>query len=49
MIYYLYFIIGGCLGNTTYLSNMKIIINENHLGLLRRVGVIEDLIDPTMD
>ncbi len=28
---------------------MKIIINENHLGLLRRVGVIEDLIDPTMD
>lgn len=28
---------------------MKIIINEHHLGLLRRVGMIEDLIDPTMD
>jgi hypothetical protein len=33
----------------TYLSNMKIIINEYHLGLLRRVGMIEDLIDPMMD
>jgi hypothetical protein len=28
---------------------MKIIINEYHLGLLRRVGMIEDLIDPIMD
>jgi hypothetical protein len=28
---------------------MKIIINEYHLGLLRRVGMIEDLIDPMMD
>jgi hypothetical protein len=28
---------------------MKIIINENHLGLLRRVSMIENLIDPTMD
>jgi hypothetical protein len=28
---------------------MKIIINESHLGLLRRVGIIEDLIDPIMD
>jgi hypothetical protein len=33
----------------TYLSNMKIIINEYHVGLLRRVGMIEDLIYPTMD
>jgi hypothetical protein len=28
---------------------MKIIINENHLGLLRRVGMIEDMIYPMMD
>jgi hypothetical protein len=28
---------------------MKIIINEYHLGLLRRIGMIEDLIDSTMD
>ncbi len=28
---------------------MKIIINEYHLGLLRRVSMIEDLIDPTLD
>jgi hypothetical protein len=28
---------------------MKIIINEDHLGLLRRIGMIEDLIDSTMD
>ena len=28
---------------------MKIIINEYHLSLLRRVGMIEDLIDPMMD
>jgi len=28
---------------------MKIIINEYHLGLLRRVSMIEDLIDPMMD
>jgi hypothetical protein len=27
---------------------MKIIINEYHLGLLRRIGMIEDLIDSTM-
>jgi hypothetical protein len=33
----------------TYLSNMKIIINEYHLGLLRRVSMIEDLIDPIME
>jgi hypothetical protein len=33
----------------TYLSNMKIIINEYHLGLLRRVGMIEDMIYPMMD
>jgi len=28
---------------------MKIIINEYHLGLIRRVSQIEDLIDPTLD
>jgi Fe-S cluster biosynthesis and repair protein YggX len=28
---------------------MKIIINEYHLGLLRRIGMVEDLIDPMMD
>ena len=28
---------------------MKIIINEYHLGLLRRVGMIEDMIYPMMD
>jgi hypothetical protein len=28
---------------------MKIIISENQLGLIRRIGEIERLIDPTMD
>jgi hypothetical protein len=28
---------------------MKIIINEYHLSLIRRVSQIEDLIDPTLD
>ena len=28
---------------------MKYIINEYHLGLIRRVSQIEDLIDPTLD
>ena len=32
-----------------YLFNMKYIINEYHLGLLRRVGMIEDMIYPMMD
>jgi hypothetical protein len=32
-----------------YLSNMKIIISENQLGLIRRISEVERLIDPTMD
>jgi hypothetical protein len=28
---------------------MKIIISENHLRLIRRIGEVERLIDPTMD
>jgi len=28
---------------------MKVIISENQLGLIRRIGEIERLIDPTMD
>jgi len=28
---------------------MKIIISENQLGLIRRIGEVERLIDPTMD